>query len=71
MVSISELRGCCSSEKAYRFLPFRFMRLAGKTLLVNQVGQYLMVGSDDFARFADGRLSPPMISSWTSKPSIF
>ena len=45
-----------TADRAYQFLPFRFMRLFGRTLLVNQGGQFLMLDNGDFARFAEGTL---------------
>jgi uncharacterized protein len=41
---------------AYRLLPFRFMRFDGRTLVVNQGGQFLLLGDDEFARFVNGTL---------------
>lgn len=45
-----------AAGSAYQFLPFRFMRLFGRALLVNQGGQFLMLDNRDFARFAEGTL---------------
>jgi len=45
-----------SADRTYQFLPFRFMRVFGKALLVNQGGQFLMLDNDAFARFAEGIL---------------
>jgi uncharacterized protein len=45
------------SAAAYRLLPFRFTRFAGdRVLVVNEGGDWLMLGSSDFIEFAEFRL---------------
>jgi His-Xaa-Ser system radical SAM maturase HxsB len=39
---------------SYKLLPFRFTRFDGRTLLVNQGGQFLLLPDDEFERFVDG-----------------
>src|SRR6266446_6029661 len=46
------------SSQPYRFLPFRFERLASdEVLLVNEVGEHLFLATDTFERFASHKLS--------------
>ena len=42
--------------RTYRFLPFFFRRRSGQVLLVNQGGDYLIVGDHDFRRFVQHEL---------------
>lgn len=44
-------------EEGYRLLPFRFMRLDGQVLVVNEVGEHLLLDQDVFQAFARKRLS--------------
>jgi His-Xaa-Ser system radical SAM maturase HxsB len=43
---------------AYRFLPFRFMDLGERKLLVNEVGEHLLLDADTFRAFVDHKLEP-------------
>jgi uncharacterized protein len=47
-----------TSRVPYTFLPFRFIDLDGRTLLVNEVGEYQLLEPDVFAAFVDKTLSP-------------
>lgn len=46
------------AARAYQLLPFRFIDLAGRVLLVNEVGEHHLVELHDFARLAQRTLSP-------------
>ncbi len=56
MVNIPYIFPCASNDKAYQFLPFHFMRLLGRTLLVNKGGQFLFLDNCNFSRFTQGTL---------------
>ena len=37
-------------EKAYRILPFRFMRFGKEVLLVNEAGEFIFVNENGFKK---------------------
>jgi His-Xaa-Ser system radical SAM maturase HxsB len=42
----------------YRLLPFQFMRLDAKVLVVNEVGEHLLLAPEQFSAFASRTLAP-------------
>lgn len=54
MTELQEARR--NTKASYRLLPFRFMRLDGRMLVVNQGGQFLTLSDDEFDRFVSSTL---------------
>lgn len=51
-------RSYYQSGQAYRLLPFRFLQFdEGQKLLVNEVGEHLLLSNDDFAAFINRQIS--------------
>ncbi len=49
-------------RRAYSFLPFRFLDLGGKKLLVNEVGEHLLLDDRTFEAFVGKQLDPDAVA---------
>ena len=49
-------------RRPYTFLPFRYLDLAGQKLLVNEVGEHLLVPDSTFEAFVSKKLQPDAVA---------
>ena len=49
-------------RRPYTFLPFRYLELAGRKLLVNEVGEHLLVDDSTFEAFVGRKLQPDTVA---------
>ena len=49
------------TPKNFTLLPFRFMRLNGKELIVNEAGEFLFAPNGTVQRLVDGQLDPSSV----------